>query len=159
MLIPLIIGKNSNGENQTIDLSNTPLLMISYCEEEQLANIFSQLQSLTYPFKKNDYYISSKRKFDGWKLNNHNAFTFFKDEPEEGNVKSRVKLLNDEISNRERILKKKKITDFKRYYSFVLSFYYLIKSFRPYFVDYFANSQKFIFSKSISFCIITPIAR
>jgi len=120
MLIPLIIGKNSNGENQRIDLSNTPLLMISYCEEEQLKNIFSQLHSLTYPFKQNDYCISSKRKFDEWKLNIHNIFTFYKDEPEEGNVKTRVKLLkllNDEISKRERILKKKKIPDFKRYYS------------------------------------------
>ena len=112
MLIPLIIGKNSNGENQLIDLANTPLLMISYCEEEQLSNIFSQLQSLSYPFKQNDYYISSLRKYKIWKIDIQNAITLFKDEPDKGKVKNRVKmmkLVNDEISKRERILKKKKI--------------------------------------------------
>ena len=120
MLIPLIIGKNSNGENLFIDLAITPLLMISYCEEEQLANIFSQLQSLTYPFKQNDYYISSLRKCKTWKINVQNAFTFYKDEPDKGNVKNRIKmmkLLNDEISKRERIIKLKKLPDFKRYFS------------------------------------------
>ena len=120
MLIPLNIGKNSNGENQLIDLANIPLLMISYCEEKQLVNIFSQLQSLSYPFKQNDFYISSIRKCKTWKIDIQNAFTFYKDEPDKGNVKNRIKLMklvNDEISKRERILKLKKLPDFKRYYS------------------------------------------
>jgi hypothetical protein len=120
MLIPFIIGKNSNGENQLIDLANTPLLMISYCEEEQLSNIFSQLQSLSYPVKQNDFYISSLRKCRTWKIDIQNAFTLFKDEPDVGNVKNRVKmmkLVNDEISKREKIIKLKKLPDFKRYFS------------------------------------------
>ena len=120
MLIPLIIGKNSNGENQMIDLAEMPLLMVSYCHTEQLQSLYIQLQSLQYPFKQKDYYISSKRKCTSWDIKLQNAYTLFKDEPDEGNIKSRVKmlkLLNDEISRRERILKNRKLPDFKRYYS------------------------------------------
>ena len=120
MLIPLIIGKNSYGENQSIDLVNVPLLMISYCEEDQLKNIFSQLAYLTYPFKQNDFYIVLLRKYNAWKINMQDSYTLFKDEPDKGNVRNRVKmmkLLNDEISKRERIIKNKKIADFKKYYA------------------------------------------
>ena len=120
MLIPLIIGKNSNGENQIIDLAEMPLLMVSYCRTEQLQSLYSQLQSLQYPFKQKDYYISSKRKYTSWDIELQNSYTLFKDDPDEGSIKSKakmLKLINDEISRRERILKNKKSPDFKRYFS------------------------------------------
>ena len=80
MLIQIIIGKNSNGENQMIDLAQSPLLMISYCEEEQLKNIVTQLTNLDYPFKQSDYYIASSRKCEYWNVDLQHAFHFYKDD-------------------------------------------------------------------------------
>jgi len=120
MLIPLIIGKNSNGENQMIDLAQSPLLMISYCEEEQLTNIVTQLNVLDYPFKQSDFYITSNRKCENWNIDLQDSIHYFKDDPSKGNINKKsklLKLINDEISRRERILKKDKIIDFKRYFS------------------------------------------
>ena len=120
MQIPLNIGKRSNSNNMTIDLATTPLLMISYCEKNQLKNLFSQLQSITYPFKQKDYYIASIENCKKWEIDINNHYTLLKDEPEKGSIKNRLsmmKLLNDEISKREKILHKKKISDFKRYFS------------------------------------------
>ena len=120
MLIPLIIGKNSNGENQLIDLATTPLLMVSYCEEKQLKNLFSQLQSLSYPFRQGDYYITSLRKCKSWDIKIQNAHTLYKDEPENGNVKNKTKMLKvltDEISKREKLIRANKLADFNKYYS------------------------------------------
>ena len=120
MLIPLIIGKNSNGENQMIDLAQSPLLMISYCEEEQLKNIITQLTNLDYPFKQSDYYIASSRKCEYWNIDLQYAIHFYKDDPSKGNINKKsklLKLLNDEISRREKILKRNNGMDFKRYFS------------------------------------------
>ncbi len=118
MQIPLIIGRNSNGEYQQIDLAEIPLLMISYCEDAQLRNIFKALQTISYPFQSNNYYIASLRKCIQWEINIENAYLHYKDEPDNGNIPNKqklLKLLNDEIFRRERILKKKKISDFKKY--------------------------------------------
>jgi len=118
MKIPLIIGRNSNGEHQIIDLAEIQLLMISYCEEKQLSSIFYALQSLSYPFRSKDYYITSFRKCKSWKIKIKDANTYYKDEPDKGNIINKqklLKLLKDEIFRREQILKKKKITDFKKY--------------------------------------------
>lgn len=120
MLIPLIIGRNSSGVNQIIDLASTPLLMISYCEENQLKNIYSQLSRSFYPFKQSEYFIVSYRRLENWNITLEHTFWHFKDEPEKSNVKSKtmlLKKLTDEISKREQIIKKKRLPDFKRYFS------------------------------------------
>ena len=93
MLIPLIIGKNSTGENQMIDLAEMPLLIVSYFRTEQLQSLYAQLQSLQYPFKQKDYYISSKRKCTSWGIELQNSYTLFIDDPEEGSIKSKAKML------------------------------------------------------------------
>lgn len=120
MQIPLIIGRNSNGEHQMIDLIEIPLLMISYCEEYQLKNIFTQLCTLSYPYKQNDYFVISQKRSKNWETHMGNVYVYYKDNPENSNVQNKMKLLKkvtDEISRRELLIKKQELHDFKKYHS------------------------------------------
>ena len=117
MKIPLLIGKDSAGKNQFIDLSDIPVLMISHCDEMQLTSIFSQFglfESSTRP-----YLITNTRYFNTWKFGKDRFRVFTRDEPE-FDIISRNNLINqiiDEIIKRQKIMKQKKITDFERYNS------------------------------------------
>jgi hypothetical protein len=120
MLIPLIVGKNSNAEDQQIDLSDIGLLMISYCDELSVKAIFQQLYKTDYPYKSLNYLIANTRRLKQWQINKDFGIVYLRDEPEEGNIATRKKIfkkVTDEIERRERILKSKKIKDFKRYIS------------------------------------------
>ena len=120
MLIPLVVGKNSNAEDQQIDLSEIGLLMISYIDELSVKEIFQQIYRAEYPYKSLNYLITNSRRYKKWRINKDFGAHFLRDEPETGNVLTRKKLIKnviDEIERRERILKSKKIIDFKRYVS------------------------------------------
>ena len=120
MIIPFKIGKNSNGEDQHIDLSDIPLLMMSYSDEKILNNVFQKLYLLQYPYKGANYIITNSRRLKLWGARNVEDQIFLKDEPEQTSIHTRQKLFKkviDEIVRREQILKSKKGSDFKRYYS------------------------------------------
>jgi hypothetical protein len=120
MVIPFIIGKNSSGENQCIDLAETPLLMMSYNEEVELLRFFQQLFHVNYLFGYKNYLISNSRRIEHWQIETDDYHLFIRDEPELSNIITRfqmLKLINDEISRRKQIMKTKKIKDFKRYHS------------------------------------------
>ena len=120
MLIPLIVGKNSKSEDQQIDLCTIAFLMISYYDEVSVKEIFNQLYKTYYPYKSLNYWIANTRRLKQWQLSKDFGIVFFTDEPAEGNISTRQKLfkiVTDEIERRERILKRKKIKDFKRYVS------------------------------------------
>ena len=120
MVIPLVVGKNSNAEDQQIDLSDIALLMISFYDELSIKEIFHQLYKTDYPHKSINYLIASTRRLKEWQINNDIGMVYLRDEPELGNISTRKKLfkkVTDEIERRERILKSRKIKDFKRYIS------------------------------------------
>ena len=120
MIIPFKIGKNSNGEDQHIDLSDIPLLMMSYSDEKILNNVFQKLYLLQYTYKGANYIITNSRRLKLWGARNVEDQIFLKDEPEQTSIHTRQKLFKkviDEIVRREQILKSKKGSDFKRYYS------------------------------------------
>lgn len=113
----LLIGKNSNGESQYIELIKIPVLIISYCKEEQLKSIFSQFNLLHFVDK--NYLITNTRVFENWELNKNHFHLFMRDNPT-FEFTSRIDLIDyllTEIVNRQKIMKKKKITDFDRYVS------------------------------------------
>ena len=117
MKIPLLIGKDSAGKNQFIDLSDIPVLMISHCDEMQLTSIFSQFGLFESSTK--HYLITNTRYFNTWKFDKERFRVFMRDEPE-FDIISRNDLINqiiDEIIKRQKIMKQKKITDFERYNS------------------------------------------
>ena len=120
MIIPFKVGKNSDAEDQFIDLSDMPLLMISYCEEEKLNNVLQAMNRIDYRYKQSNYIIANSKRL---RLNGHiesEAFYFLKDEPERGNIISRklmFKVINNEITYRQQLLKSRKIKDFKCYFS------------------------------------------
>lgn len=112
----LLIGKTSDGEGHYIDLRDIPLLIISFCDEGQLSKIFSQFRT----FGNQNYLISNSRKIQQFGLDKDAFLSFMKDEPESGVFKSRIDLINEvlnEIIQRQKLLKSKKVSDFKRYYA------------------------------------------
>ena len=120
MIIPYIIGKNSNGENQHIDLCEIPLLMISYSNEDNLNNIFKQVYLHEYPYKGTNYLITNTRRLELLGIRQNSGYIYLKDEPASGSIHSRWKMLkkvNDEIARRKNILKAKRAKDFQRYFS------------------------------------------
>ena len=120
MNIPLIIGKNSNGEDQSIDLDTVPMLMVSYCEETQINRIFQSIHAIEYPHKPLNYLITNTRRLGEWKIGLEEAYVFLRDEPNIGNIKSRVSLLqmiNKEIQRRQRLVTHHNSMNFKRYIS------------------------------------------
>lgn len=115
MSISLLIGKNSQGENQFIDLKNIPVLMISYCNEEQISFIFQQFGKDVSAHK--HYIITNSRFFKKWGLDKGRFYSFLRDEPEI-EFETRNDIINnvlEEIIKRQRIMKKKGITSFTRY--------------------------------------------
>ncbi len=119
MIIPFNIGKNSNGQQQTIDLAKTSLLMISYSEEASLFNAFTQIDAAQYSFKDFNYIISSLKNSAEWNNLNIPHIVFWKDEPENGSVHTRdqlLKIVGKEIARREKILRKAKCTNFNAYF-------------------------------------------
>jgi len=113
----LLIGKSSAGENQYIEMKDVSILMISYCDENQLSSIFSQFGLLQTG---NKYYlITNTRQFNNWGFNKEVFKVFMRDEPE-FDIKTRNELINqllEEIVSRQKVMKKKNITDFSRYIS------------------------------------------
>jgi hypothetical protein len=117
MKIPLLIGKDSAGKNQFIDLSDIPVLMISHCDELQLTSIFSQFG--LFESSTRHYLITNTRYYNIWKFDKERFRVFMRDEPE-FDIISRNDLINqiiDEIINRQKIMRQKKINDFERYNS------------------------------------------
>jgi hypothetical protein len=117
MKIPLLIGKDSAGKNQFIDLSDIPVLMISHCDEMQLTSIFSQFG--LFESSTRHYLITNTRYYNTWKFDKVGFRVFMRDEPE-FDIISRNDLINqiiDEIIKRQKIMKQKKSTDFRRYNS------------------------------------------
>jgi hypothetical protein len=117
MKIPLLIGKDSAGKNQFIDLSDIPVLMISHCDELQLTSIFSQFG--LFESSTRHYLITNTRYYNIWKFDKERFRVFMRDEPE-FDIISRNDLINqiiDEIINRQKIMRQKKINNFERYNS------------------------------------------
>ena len=113
----LLIGKDSSGADQYIDLSKIPVLIISYCEEIQLKSIFNQFK--LFNFINKNYLIANTRFFKDWNLNKDCFHLFMRDDPK-NKFETRIDLINHvlkEIINRQKIMKKKKILDFERYVS------------------------------------------
>jgi hypothetical protein len=107
----LLIGKNSDGIDQFIELAKVPVLIISYCEEEQLKSIFNQFNE--FDFVNKNYLIANTRYLNEWGFKKEHFHLFMRDDP-------RIDLLDhllEEIANRQKIMKKKKIIDFERYVS------------------------------------------
>ena len=113
----LLIGKNSDGIDQFIELAKVPVLIISYCEEEQLKSIFNQFNE--FDFVNKNYLIANTRYLYEWGLKKEHFHLFMRDDPSI-EFENRIDLLNlllEEIVNRQKIMKKKKIIDFERYVS------------------------------------------
>ena len=113
----LLIGKNSSGENQYIELTKIPVLIISYCDNEQLKFIFSQFND--FDFISKNYLISNTRLLKEWGLSRKHFYLFMKDDPKI-EFQSRIDLIDyllAEMVNRKKIMKKKRIVDFERYVS------------------------------------------
>ena len=111
----LLIGKDSAGKNQFIDLSEVPVLIVSFCDENQLTSIFSQFG--VFESSTRHYLITNTRYYNTWKFDKERFRVFMRDEPE-FDIISRNGLINqiiDEIIRRQKIMKQKKVTDFKRY--------------------------------------------
>jgi hypothetical protein len=117
MSVKILIGKNSLGENQYIELKEVPILMISYCDEDQLTSIFSQF-GLYSPLNKY-YLITNSRLFKKWKFKKEHVNVFIRDQPEFDIVNRNefINQISDEVFRRKKIMKQKKILDFKRYTS------------------------------------------
>lgn len=115
MSLRLLIGKNSQGENQFIELNEIPVLMISYCNEEQLSFIFEQFGNQKNVRK--NYIITNSRFFQKWKLDKEQFIYFLRDEPEiDFETRNDIIIhLLDVIVERQKIMKKKSIKAFTRY--------------------------------------------
>ena len=113
----LLIGKNSDGKDQYIDLTKVPVLIISYCEDEQLRYIFSQFDS--FDFVNKNYLIANTRFLNDWGFHKEHFHLFMRDDPKI-EFETRIDLIDHiikEIVNRQKIMKKKKVVDFERYVS------------------------------------------
>lgn len=66
MIIPFRVGRKSNGEDQFIDLSEIPLLMISYGEESTLNFLFQHICNIEYPDKSSNYLATNTRRLKQW---------------------------------------------------------------------------------------------
>jgi hypothetical protein len=118
-MIPLIIGKNSSGKDQYVDLSTVPLLMISYSSEKQMFEILNRFFKINYEYNSANYLITSSRHMEQIIVEENQLF-FLRDIPEKSRFKSRLSLLNSinkEMKRRIKILEGKKVKDFARYVS------------------------------------------
>ncbi len=114
----ILMGKNSSGEDQYLDVESIPLLICSYSNEEQLDQFFIQLGQLSKSNENSCYLITNTRLFNKWGFADTQFNTFFKDEPEMGSVHSLsdlIAIILKQIVERQKALKQKKIGDFKKY--------------------------------------------
>jgi hypothetical protein len=108
MGLPLVIGKNSSADNVILDIGMMPILMISYCNEEQLGLIFKQFKGKDDVSK--NYLISNSRRFYHWGFSKNHFITFLRDMPS-FDLPSRAMILQaimSEIKRRQLVLKKEK---------------------------------------------------
>ena len=114
----ILMGKNSNGKNQYLDLESIPLLICSYSNDEQLDRFFIQLSKLNTSNENNSYLITNTRLFNKWGFADSQFNTFFKDEPETGSIHSwsdLIAIILKQVVERQKIMKQKKLSDFKKY--------------------------------------------
>jgi hypothetical protein len=119
LIFPLTIGLNSNNEPQQINLALVPLLMVSYSHSRELHPYFSQILSMEDPIIKagSQFLIANSRHLPS-EDSPHKCF--LTDNPEKGTHISRQALLNNvlkEMKLRNKIMRQKKITSFKKYYA------------------------------------------
>lgn len=120
MLIPLRIGRRSDGTDVTIDISHSPLTMVSYHNDAQRTALFKQLCKTEHPYADFNYHMVTTREMEDWNFEPHPSRHFIRDEPELGFYKSRQEMMKsilDEMTLRNRILKQQKIELFSRYYA------------------------------------------
>jgi hypothetical protein len=79
MGLSIYIGKNSIGDNIFIKTDDIPLLIISYCREEQLTRVFKQFRHLQNVER--NYMITNSRRFNEWGFRKENFITFLRDVP------------------------------------------------------------------------------
>lgn len=106
MKIPVVIGKNSAGEDRHIDLDAIRVLFISYLEEQQLFNIIHQVGSFV-----NSTYFVSRHCLKDLQLDKECYRIYIKDEPTLGNIYSRREIFKEilnEIKRKRNNSKKKK---------------------------------------------------
>jgi hypothetical protein len=108
MVLPLVIGKNSSADNVILDIGMMPILMISYCNEEQLGLIFKQFKGQDDLIR--NYLITNSRRFYQWEFSKNHFITFLRDMPS-FDLPSRAMILQaimSEIKRRQLVLKKEK---------------------------------------------------
>ena len=88
MKIPVVIGKNSSGEDKFIDLDQIHVLFVSYLHGKQLHEVIHQVTS----FENNTYFISQNCARE-LQLNKDMCSLYIKDEPSLGNMYNRKEVL------------------------------------------------------------------
>ena len=111
MVLPLVIGKNSAADNVILDIGMIPILMISYCNEEQLGLIFKQFKGQDDLSR--NYLITNSRRFYQWEFSKNHFITFLRDMPS-FDLPSRAMILQaimSEIKRRQLALKKERANE------------------------------------------------
>jgi hypothetical protein len=111
MVLPLLIGKNSAADNVILDIGIIPILMISYCNEEQIGLIFKQFKGQDDLSR--NYLITNSRRFYQWEFSKNHFISFLRDMPS-FDLSSRAMILQaimSEIKRRQLILKKEKANE------------------------------------------------
>ena len=108
MKIPVVIGKNSLGENKCIDLEQISVLFISYLNNRQLLGVINQVSG----YENSTYFISYHCSKE-LELNKEICRVYIKDEPTLGNVYSRKEIFKQvikEIKRKRTVTAKKKVS-------------------------------------------------
>lgn len=119
MILPMVIGKNSAGEDVLLDVGVMPLLMISYCNEDQLGMIFKQLNRGDQTEK--HFLMTNSRRFYQWGFRKNGFLTFLRDMPS-FDISSRAKFLRQvmqEINRRQQLIKSDHTIIFNQRFLFI----------------------------------------
>ena len=106
MKIPVVIGKNSSGEDKFIDLDQIHVLFVSYLHGKQLYEIIQQVTD----YENSTYFISQNCSRE-LQLNKDKCSLYIKDEPTLGNLYSRKEIFKQilkEIKRKRSSAAKKK---------------------------------------------------
>ena len=87
MKIPVVIGKNSSGEDKFIDLDHIHVLFVSYLHSKQLNEIIKQVTG----YENSTYFISQNCDKE-LQLNKEKCSLYIKDEPTLGNLYNRKEI-------------------------------------------------------------------
>lgn len=120
MGVPFILGKNSNGEDQLIDLCEVPLLMISFSNENYLMDVLRQICLSKEILDTDRYLLTSSRRLNLLGSDAISDHIHLKDVPLVSNIHSKSQLLKkviDEIIRREKVLKSKRQKNFATNFS------------------------------------------